>query len=340
MKQEAFVALVQNIVNNLFVKLSAKCYCCKRLGLATCEYSRSVRSRNIVGFNPYRTYIRCLATVQTNTFVKYATAHSFAFNIVIVTFYQRCLFVAFFFRKAFNILVANSVERVLAPVLVGTPGFRHCISLVIAFFTNVGTQVLVVCLMTIFTFNRTYGLGKFHLGLALHLDGFVSGFQCSKKVCFRHFFHFALNHHYIFISSADHQFHVVFLYLFKRGVDHELSVNTCHTHFRNRAVERNVADSKCCRCSQSGKCVGSIITVGREHYNIYKCICMIIVRKQRTKYTVNQTGCQYFVVRCTAFAFKETAGETAVGREFLFIFHLQGHKVYPFASLFCRDHRG
>ena len=77
----------------------------------------------------------------------------------------------------------------------------------------------------------------------------MSSFQGSKEIAFAHLFHFTFNHHDIIVGGANHQFHVGILKLLESGVDHELAVDACHTHFRNRAVERYVA-----HCNRSRRC--------------------------------------------------------------------------------------
>ena len=230
---------------------------------------------------------------------------------MVVTLYQGSFFVAFLFGKAFDIFVADGFEAVGAPVLVGTSGLSHGISLVIAFFMNVGAESLVVDFMAIFALHGTYSLGQFELGLALHLDSVMSGLEGSQKFSFGHFVHFAFHHHDVVVGGTDHEFHVGFFELFESGIDYEFTVDTGNTHLRDGSVEWYVADCDCSRCSESGQRVGHVDTVGGIEGYVDESVSVVIVGEERTEHAVNEACGQDFVVRCASFTFEEAAGETS-----------------------------
>ena len=337
MEQETLGAVIEHIVNHLFVELGAKSYSGKRLCFTAGEHCRAVRTRNIVGFAPDWTYFGGLAAVETNTFVEHATAHSFFFYIVIVTLDERSLFFAFLFRNRFDELVADSLEAVGTPMLVGATCLSNGVCLVVAHFLNLGTQFFVIHFVAIFALNgRANFFSKFHLSLALNLDCFVSSLQCFQQVAFANFVHFALNHHDIVIRSTYHQIHVS-LFKFTEGwVNNEFAIDACHTHFTDRTIKWNVRYCQCSRSSQAGKCIGHVYAVAREHYHVHESFGVIVVGEQRTQHTVNQTRCENFVVRSTSFTLGEAARESACCRKFFFVFNCKWHKVHSFTGFFCR----
>ncbi len=115
-------------------------------------------------------------------------------------------------------------------MLVGAAGLGDGIRFVVALVVHILAQILVVDLMAVLALCDTNSLSKFDLSLALNLDGVVSGLEGSQKICFRHFVHLAFHHHYVVVSCADHKFHICFLKLFERRVDHKFAVDTCHTN--------------------------------------------------------------------------------------------------------------
>ena len=122
-----------------------------------------------------------LAAVETHAFVENAAANGFFLNVVIVAFYEGGLFIALFFGERFYVFVADGVEAVLAPVLVGTAGFCDGVCAVVAFFAYVGAEGFVVYFMAVFALCLAYSLGEFHLDLALGLDGFVGGTEGGEE---------------------------------------------------------------------------------------------------------------------------------------------------------------
>ena len=343
-KQETLAALVEHVVQDFFVKLGAQRHCRQRLGLAAGEDSRSVRAGNVVHLAPYGTDFGSLAAVETHALVKNAAAHGLFFDIVVVTLYKRGLFVALFLGKAGDVFLADGVERVLTPVLVGASGLGDGIGLVVALVVYVLAQVLVVYFVAVFALGLGLGLlGQFHLGHALLLDGLVGRFQSLEQCSLRDFVHFALYHHDIVVGGAYHEFEVCFFEFLKGGVDDKFAVDTGNAHLADRSVERYVADGDCCRGRQSGQRVGHVDAVARVHGDVDKCVGVIVVREQRTQNTVNQTRGQDFVVVGAAFALQEAAGETAGSRKLLFVFNLQGHEVDALAGLLgrynsCQEH--
>ena len=194
--------------------------------------------------------------------------------------------------------------------------------------------------MAVFALGLADGFGKFHLHLALYLDGVVGGAESGEEFGFAHFVHFAFDHHDVVVGGADHEFHVGFLEFVECGVDHELTVHTGHTHFGDGTVEGYVAHGDGGRCGQAGEAVGSVDSVGGEEDNIDEGVGVVIVREKGTEHTVDQTGGEDFIIARAAFALEEAAGETTGSGEFLFVFNLQWHEIDTFSGFLGRYHGG
>ena len=67
---------------------------------------------------------------------------------------------------------------------------------------------------------------------------------------------------------------------------------------------------------------------------------MVIAGEKRTEHAVNQTGCEDFIVRGTAFTLEEAAGEASERGEFFLVFNLKGHKVHALAGILGRHYSG
>ena len=282
-----------------------------------------MRAGDIVNLSPDGAYLCCLAAVETDAFVEHAAAHGLFLYVVVVAANHRFFLFAFLFGNCLEIFVNDSGERVGAPVLVGRTGLCYGVCLVVAFVMDILAEILVICLVAIFTFDSLTGsLGKLDLSLALHLDRIMGGFERVEKIGFRNFLHLALDHHDIVVCGADHELHVGLFELLESGIDDKFAVHTGHTHFRDRAVEGNVADSDCSRSGKSGQSVGHILAVGGIESYVYESVSVVIVREKRTQNTVNESGSQYFVIRSAPLAFEESAGETSERGVFFLIFNL------------------
>ena len=168
----------------------------------------------------------------------------------------------------------------------------------------------------------------------------MGGAQGGEEVGFGGFVHFAFYHHDVVVGGAYHEFHVGFLHLLEGGVDHKLAVDACNAHLGDWTVEGDVAHGESCRGGETGEAVGGIDAVGGVEGNIHEGVGVVVVGEERTEHAVDKTRCEDFIVAGAAFAFEETAGETAGGGELFFVFNLQGHEVHALAGFLGRDHGG
>ncbi len=279
-KKEAFATLVEHVVKNLLVEFGTEGNGGEALCLTTGEDCRSVRSGNIVDLAPDGADFGGLAAIETHTFIEDAAAHGFFFNVVVVALYKGCFFVAYVFGKSVDVFLADCVEAVLTPVLVGATGLCDSVSLVVALSLYVGTEFFVVHFVAVFAlYSSTGSLSEFELNLALFLDGFVGKLEGGQKFGFAHFVHFAFHHHDIVVCCTYHQFHIGALELLECGVDDELTVNSCHTNLGDGSVEGYIAHGESCGCSKACESIGHILAVRRVHGDVYKCVCVVVIRE-------------------------------------------------------------
>jgi hypothetical protein len=62
-------------------------------------------------------------------------------------------------------------------------------------------------------------------------------------------------------------------------VDDQLAVNFSYTNFRDRAIERNIRNSQCCRCCQTGKAIRHNIFISRYQGDHHLGISVVIFRE-------------------------------------------------------------
>ena len=110
MKQETLVAAVEHVVHQFLVVLGAKCAGCQCLCLATSEYSRTVRTWQIVGPAGDGAYLVELAAVHAYSLIKNTAAHCVALHFVEVTGNHRGLFLALVFWDCLHEVVKGFLE--------------------------------------------------------------------------------------------------------------------------------------------------------------------------------------------------------------------------------------
>ncbi|OAV66016.1 hypothetical protein Barb6_02699 [Bacteroidales bacterium Barb6] len=340
MEKETLFPVVEGIVDDLFIGFGAESNGGEGLGFAACKDSRAVRAGQVVGFYPDGADFRSLAPVKPFAFIKDGAAHGFFFHIVIITTYHFALFGKFFFRKLRFVFCDYFLKGFGTFVFVAA-GDGYGVCPVVAFCAYVLAESFVVGFVVVFALGQCAdGFGEFKLGFTLQFDVFVSNFDSFKHFRFLHFVHFAFHHHDVVNRGSHHDVNVSLFKLGESGIDNELAVDACNAHFRDRPVERNVGNSQSGGGSQSGKRIRHVFAVGREQYDIYKNLSMIVVRKERAQGTINQTGRKNFIVGSPAFPPRETAGETSESGELFLVLHLQRHKVCPRICLFGSRHGG
>ena len=268
----------QNVVNDFFIQFGTQSDWSQWLSLTTGKDGWSVRSGQVADFTPDRANFSSLTSIQTFSFIKDTTTHGLFFYVMVITINQCTFFFQLFFGELSFEFVTDSVESILTFMFVSVSGSCDGIRFIVAGIVNGFAEFFVVFFVTIFTFyGFTNHFSQFHLCFAMYFDSFVSYFHCFQQFGFWYFAHFTFYHHDVFISSGNHDVHISFFKLVESRVDNELAINTRNTYFRNRSVERNIWNSKCCWSCKSGQCIGHINTVCWEKDNVYVNFCVEII---------------------------------------------------------------
>ena len=218
-------------------------------------------------------------------------------------------------------------------------GSGERIGLVVALSPNVLLQLLVILLVAVLTFGLFADLlHEFFLHEAHRFDSFVSRLEGVEEVLFRHLVHLTFHHHDILVSSADHQIHIGFLQLLESRVDHELAVDTSHTHLRDRSVEWDVGNSQRSRSRETRQRIRLVHTIRGNHIHRHESLRMVVIREQRSEGTVDQTCRQNLIIGGFSLPLRKTAWESSVRAELLFVLHRQRHEIRSRYCFFRRTH--
>ncbi len=246
-EEEAHVAPVKHIVNELLVKLGAEGDGCQRLCLATGEDGASVRNRQRRDLTPDRTYVCRLAAVETDALVEDAAAHGVTLNIVVVLVCQSVLLLKLILGEvcvscgiSLLELCDDSLESLCARMLL-KGHLRYVVCLLVKLVLDLLAEILVIDLVAVLALHiRAKLLHELCLERALRLDCLVGCLEGVQEVLLLHFLHLTLHHHDVLSRSSDHKVHVSLGHLGEGRIDDELSIHACYTHFGYRALERDV----------------------------------------------------------------------------------------------------
>ena len=249
-EQEALIALVEHIVNQLLVELGTQRTGRERLCLTTGEDSASVRHGQGRDLAPDGADLVCLTSVETNALVKDATAHGIAFHVVVVAVHHGLILVLRNLRSLVNFLMLSKefLLEVLQQLLESLGALLLLKSLLgdvvgglVELLVHLLTQGLVVHLVVILTLHvLAQFLGELGLQLTHGLDGGHGSLQGTNHVLLAHFLHLAFHHHDVLSRSTNHDVHVGLFHLVEGRVNDILTVNTGHAHLTDGALEGDI----------------------------------------------------------------------------------------------------
>ena len=127
-----------------------------------------------------------------------------------------------------------------------------------------------------------------------------------------------LDHHDRVARTGDDEVDVRRLELRDRRVEHELAVDAAHSHSRNRAVERDLADRQRSRGGDRADDVGIVLLVGREDRQDDLDVVLVALGEERPNGSVGQPGGQDGRLRGARLALDEAARDLARGVHPLF----------------------
>jgi hypothetical protein len=328
-EEEAFLAVVEYVVDELLIALRTQRDRRQRLRLTAGEDGRAVRSGQVIRFDPDRTDLGGLTTVEALAFVEDGTTHSFLLDIVVVTSDEGGLRLKFLFGELSLVFLYDSIEGLSTSVLVGTR-YSYGVGLSIAGFVYILAQVFVVLFVAVGALDElTYSFAELELSLALYLDGFVGNLDSLKHFCFLDFLHFPFDHHDVIEGSPYHELDISRLKLLEGGVDDEFAIDAGDAYLTDRTVEGDVRYGEGCRGSEPSQSIRHIYTIRREENDIDEDFGMVVIWEEGTQGTVYETTSQDFIVRSLAFAAREATREATESGILLLVLDLEGHEVNP-----------
>ncbi len=144
----------------------------------------------------------------------------------------------------------------------------------------------------------------------------------------------ALDHGDGVFRAGNHQVEVGDLAVLVGREEDELAVDPADPNRRKRCIEGNrVGDHQCDRGAVHRQDVGIVVVVRRDHPADHLGLDEVAVGKQGPESAVDDAAGQSFLLRGTAFAFEEPAGDASAGVGILAIVDGQGQEVRPAAGL-------
>ena len=327
-QHELLGTLYQHFVLDLLVHLRTEGHRSQRLRFTAREDRRTVSGGQVAHLAPDGADFVRAAAVQALALVEDHVAHGLLLHVVVEIFVnQRRLLDQLLFRETGGELGLQRIEGIFALVLHRTAG-GDGVSLVVKLPNDGLTQLFVIHFVAIGPFHvLAQLLRKFDLYGTVFLNLFVRELDSSEHHLLGHLLHLALDHQNIVDGTADHDVQIGVLHLREGRVDDVLTADTGHTHLRNRTAERDVRNSQCSRCGQSGQSIGLNIFVRRNQVYGHIYLGVIVRRKQGTQRTVDQTGYEDLAVVSLALTLHEAAGIATASGIFLLILHLERHKI-------------
>ena len=167
--------------------------------------------------------------------------------------------------------------------------------------------------MRVFALNTivTCTFRQRNLRFTLSLDRFVCCFDSIDHFILAHLWHLTLDHDNAVHASGNHHVHVCTFQFCAVRIDDKCAINSSHSNFWNRTIERNIANCQASRGCQSRQTIRQHFRVGRHQLNHHLGAGMIIRRKRWTQSAINQTHNEYLSIGGTRFALEKATWESS-----------------------------
>ena len=305
------------------------------LRFAAGEHGGTVRTRQHAHFAPDGANLGQRAAVGTNAFLEDAGAHDLFVDVI-----QR---IADFLLAAFELL-GEMLERFLLDLLLAR----------LALVTVEGFEDPLAALERIFAHGRIDVLaGDLHEHFALFLADFGSDLLLqrddgldllmSEQNRLEHGFFGNLvrarfDHHHGVLRAGDGQVQVALFALLVVRVKDELAVHKTHLRRADRAAEGDIGNHQSGACADHGRNFRRQVRIHGKHGGHYLHVVAHALGEERAQRTVDQAGSQRGLLRGTAFALDEAAGDLAHGVQLLFKIAAEREEVNAITGLVA--HRG
>ena len=157
--------------------------------------------------------------------------------------------------------------------------------------------------------------------------------DCFDHQILRYFICSGLDHDNLLSCGSDCQLKIRKLLLSQRRVDDELSVNQANLCGSTRTIKRDIGNTGCDRGTKHSRDLRITLRIHRHNHVYQSYIVSVILRKQRTHRTVDNTGCQNCMLACLTFSFIESSWNLAYCVHFFFIFNTQREEIDSFSWL-------
>ncbi len=319
-------------INVLHITAGAECCDDKSLRFAAVEDGRTVHAGKYAGITGDGAQIRNTATVNTTTGIEDILAIELfldfikgAGDVVAVD-----VFIAELFAQGNRSFLGDSFDGDLAlGVAVVAEGFLDLVrSVGFAEFGNFRRCYDEVVFFLCFAGE----LSQFLLGRDDWLNRFLAVLKCFVEAFVRDELGRAFDHHHFGFAADVDKVEVGVEHLIVCRVGHELTVDLADAYAADRAVPWSVRDQ--CRSGRSidHEYVRFVDLVGSEQDTDNLHFVHEALRKERTEWTVAESGSEDFFFGGLAFTLEVASGEFTAGGKFLAIVNGEWEEVLPWTQ--------
>ena len=184
------------------------------------------------------------------------------------------------------------------------------------------------------------GALKVHLGVADLLDAFLREPESLDQEVFADLLRPGLHHHDRVARARDDEVEGALLHLLDGRVEGELAIHRADANAADGSLERSVRDGQRGGRRVHRKDVVVVLLIGRPGRDDDLDVVSEALRKERPDRPIGETRGEDALLRGTAFAARERAGDLACGIEPLFEVDGEREEVDPGADRFRDGRRG
>ena len=151
--------------------------------------------------------------------------------------------------------------------------------------------------------------------------------DCFDHSSFRNLIGSCFDHDHLFSGGGNCQVQVSLLPLLLAWVDNEFSVYHANLSHSTGSIKRNIGNAGCYCSTKHGNKLGTACRIYTHNHIIQSNIISVILGKQRTHGSVNNTACQDSILTCLSFSLIKASGNFTYGIKLLFIFYTKWEEI-------------
>ena len=160
---------------------------------------------------------------------------------------------------------------------------------------------------------------------------FIDSFD---HLVFRNFFCAGFDHDYFLSCGSYCKLKVRYIFLCHGRVDDIFTIDQTNLCGSTWTIKRNIGNAGCNRGTKHSRNLRITFRINR-HNHVYQCyIISVILWKQRTHRSVNNTGCKNSMFACFTFSLIKTSRDLSYCIHFLFVFNTQREEINSLSWLF------